>query len=286
MTRRDGGVGRIVGALALAVGLLIGTVVAPAAAVPAMAVPATPAELVVFGDSYSAGIGAGAMHQNPQVPGCYQAAPGYGDLLDQRPQVQLTLNAACYGATSRSVQGQIGAAVDGGYLDADTALVTMTAGGNDVDFGGILGACREGGPTCQRAIAAASAKVPAVRSALVSDYSALRQNAPNATILALGYPHLIDPSFVGTGAISAEGAALFNAGTDVLNKAIADAAAQVPGVVYADVVSRFAGHGIGSADPWIWFDASGTDPRAFHPTALGYQGGYYETVVSAINLGP
>ncbi|WP_167044557.1 SGNH/GDSL hydrolase family protein [Salinibacterium sp. ZJ454] len=282
-----GGVGRAVGALALGAGLLVGA--APAIAVPAptsavltTTAAAARAELVVFGDSYSAGIGAGTMQPNPQIPGCYQAAPGYGDLLGQRAQLHLAMNAACYGATSLSVQRQIAIAVGGGYLDTDTGLVTITAGGNDVDFGGILHACREGTPTCQRAIGVASASIPAVRSALVADYSVMRQRAPHATIVALGYPHLLDPSIAGTGMISSEAAALFNGGTDVLNAAIADAAAQVPGVVYADVVGRFEGHGIGAADPWIWFDPSGTDPRAFHPTALGYKGGYYQAVISLI----
>jgi lysophospholipase L1-like esterase len=33
-----------------------------------------------------------------------------------------------------------------------------------------------------------------------------------------------------------------------------------------DVTAAFAGHGIGSPDPWI----NATGPDAFHPTAAGY----------------
>jgi len=273
--------GLLRGALALAVtGLVVGVVAAPAAAA-----PKAPAELVVFGDSYSAGIGAGAMAPNPQNPACYQAAPGYGEMLAERKQLELVLNTACYGSTAVSVQQQIGFAAQGGYLDADTDLVTITAGGNDVDFGGILRACTQSAEACAQAIAVGTSIVPGVHAALVADYTLVRQHAPGATIVALGYPHLLDASLAGTGMISAEAIALFNAGTDMLNAAIADAASQVPGVVYGDVVNKFAGHGVGAADSWIWFDPTGQDLNTFHPTPAGYKGGYYPTVMSAVSPG-
>ncbi|WAP52415.1 hypothetical protein OL239_03830 [Arthrobacter sp. ATA002] len=93
--------------------------------------------------------------------------------------------------------------------------------------------------------------------------------------MVAGYPHL----FEGTapGILSVEAQSLFNAGTDALNALVAE---QVGDGTFVDVTEAFAGHGIGSPDPWIL--AAG--PAALHPTAAGYSEGYFAAITDAVEL--
>ena len=64
-----------------------------------------------------------------------------------------------------------------------------------------------------------------------------------------------------------------NAQTVTLN-AVIRANAEAAGAVFVDVTGLFAGHGIGSASPWIndWSLFRSVD--AFHPNSTGYAQGY------------
>ena len=52
----------------------------------------------------------------------------------------------------------------------------------------------------------------------------------------------------------------------ISQKSVADARADGIDIVYVDVTGDFAGHGIGSADPYI----NSTGLGAYHPNAAGY----------------
>lgn len=270
-------------ALAVAVTALVaGSVTAPAAAH-----ESEPLDYVAFGDSYTAGIGAGIIERSELYTGteCYQAKPpGYVDVLDDRPDVELAANAACAGWTAALVPLQVEVASAAGRLNAETDLVTITAGGNDVGFQGILKACLKPSllDDCRRAVKAGEATARTVAlAALTNAYTAIRAKAPNATIIALGYPHLFSPEFGDQTYITDEAAKVFNKGTDTLNKVIRKAARQVSGTVYVDVTDEFNGHGIGSPESWILLDGSSA---SFHPNPTGYAQGYYRAVVREAGL--
>ena len=80
-----------------------------------------------------------------------------------------------------------------------------------------------------------------------------------------------------------------NSAADLLNATIAFSAL-VNRVGYVSVTDRFAGHGIGSASPWIVaptglctlaVNCSASAYDAFHPTATGYSGGYAAALAAA-----
>jgi lysophospholipase L1-like esterase len=272
--------GRLV-ALAVAVTALVaGSISAPAAAH-----ESEPLNYVALGDSYTAGIGAGPVAPSELGTECYQALPpGYVDVLNDLPDVELAANAACAGWTAAMVPLQVEVASAAGRLDAETDLVTITAGGNDVGFQGILEACLKPSllDDCKRAVKAGEATArTAVLTALTNAYAAIRAKAPNATIVALGYPNLFSPEFGDQTYITDEAARVFNKGTDTLNKVIRKAARQVPGTVYVDVTDEFDGHGIGSPDSWILLDGSSA---SFHPNATGYAEGYAGAVVQEAGI--
>jgi lysophospholipase L1-like esterase len=279
----------LLGTLAFVIaGLLAGS-----AATPAAAHKAEPLDYVALGDSYTSGIGAPDVKVsplyfvNPHDPAdprqCFQASPGYVDVLDRRAGVELTVNAACSGWTAAMVPTQVQVAADAGLLNHKTDLVTITAGGNDVSFQEILGKCLAPSPldACKAAVKSAEAFAKTeVRAALTNAYAAIRVKARNATIVALGYPHLFSPEFGDQPYITGEAAKVFNKGTDTLNKVIRNAAKAFRGTVYVDVTDEFDGHGIGSPASWFVFDPK--DPlggAAFHPTATGYAKGYAPAVI-------
>jgi lysophospholipase L1-like esterase len=269
---------RICGITFLIAGLFVGSTT------PAVAHYPEPLDYVAFGDSYTAGIGAGPAQPSPTYGAqCFQATPpGYVEVLDSRDDVDLTTNAACGGAPAAVVPAQVGAAAGRGLLNADTDLVTITAGGNDVNFGGILAACRKDRPLdeCKATVKVAEDVARTeVLPALTNAYAAIRAQAPNATIVALGYPHLFSPEFGDNAFTTQEAAKVFNKGTDTLNRVIRKAAKQFRGAEYVDVVDEFEGHGIGSPNPWINFTGNPSDIANFHPNETGYAKGYARAIV-------
>lgn len=275
------------GLAALAVAL--GSAAAPAAAAP----PVPDVDLVAFGDSYTAGIGAGAY--TTAAP-CLQTDGGYVSLLLKLPVVAgNSANAACAGAvlTDRpsdavpSVMEQVAAAAAAGKLSVRTELVTLTAGPNDINFTAPLTSCAlHSEEACAQEVKAAQDRFPAMQAELVEALTAIRKAAPRATIAVFGYPLLFDPehpSILKTRAA----AELVNAGTMALNSAI-EKATNAPRVkaktVYIDVTQSFKGHAIASGEPWINFS---TDPnfalQNFHPNAAGHEA-YADALEGAVNL--
>lgn len=252
--------------------------------------PKRTVDYVALGDSYAAGFGGGAV-----LDACGRTAEGYPALLDELRKVELDADVTCGGATAAStppsapagpvdLPEQIASLQTAGSIDRNTDLVTLTIGGNDVRFGEVVAACAGAGlpATCAPALAAAQAYAettlaPQVRQSLAQ----LRALAPRAELVLTGYPHLFDEAGV-PGLLSPEAAALFNDGTDALNAVLA---AQLPDrrSTYVDVVDEFAGHGIGSADPWIIYANS---PFDLHPNATGYREGYLAAITADVDLHP
>lgn len=260
---------RIAATAVMTAGLLV-----PASA--SVAAPPSPVNYVALGDSYAAGVGAA-----PYFNGCAQSLLGYPELLDERKRIELTVNATCTGYTVAQVAGKLGS------LSAETDLVTLTVGGNDVLYQQVIAVCAQGTAACEQAVAAAVAGAQTqLAGALSLLYGQINFLAPNAEVIVTGYPHLFSPEFGTT--ISIPGSPLvltpteqqlLNDGTDALN-AVIRAQAEAAGFTYVDVVKRFDKHGLGSPQPWI---QPFTDAGRLHPTAKGYQSGYLPEVRKAID---
>ncbi len=221
-----------------------------------------------LGDSYAAGFGAGQY-----VDDCFQSRRGYPALLDDETRASLRVNATCNGATTATVLAE-----QVPELTSRTRLVTLTVGGNDLGFARVATICAPGASVaCQDAINGALALLapqagggPSVlASRLATTYGAVAIAAPRAEVLVTGYPYLFEPPTAST-PNPAVVLALNNA-TAALNATIKatveSRAAAGAEIAYVDVTAGFAGHGIGSARPFL--HASG--PEALHPTARGYR---------------
>jgi lysophospholipase L1-like esterase len=269
-----------VGALALAASILfagsLSTVsAAPAAAAPTVTVQAdrgtsSVIDYVALGDSYAAGQGAG-FYENA----CMQSALSYPEMLDDVQHVELVADASCSGATTRDVlTRQLPVLATHGNMD----LVTVTVGANDLGGAAVVAMCSVSfaSPECRAALDSVYALLaPRVAGApsqvairLATALTGVAVVARDATILVTGYPYLFEtppPSDPNYAAITE-----INSATALLNATIEGVVQQLAlrgvDIRYVDVTAAFAGHGIGSADPWI----HATGPDAFHPTAAGY----------------
>jgi len=230
-------------------------------------------QYVALGDSYAAGVGA-----SPRLPvtKCLQSDFGYPGVLDSAKRIDLQVNATCAGATTDVVaKTQLSA------LNPETRLVTLTVGGNDLGFAGLAGPCLAGTlkpAECLAAIddAVAVGRLSKLGSALTDLFAhQVAVKAPDARIVVTGYPFLFDPPAADDHSPSSEIINRFREATALLNDTIERAVAAARDanvkIVYVDVTAAFAGHGIGSSDPFI-NDPSSDAPGAvpFHPNARGY----------------
>jgi lysophospholipase L1-like esterase len=238
-------------------------------------------QYVALGDSYAAGQGASAPgdYLNKE---CLRSPNGYPALLDAESQIHLRANAACTGAkTSDVADKQLSA------LKQGTRLVTLTVGAADLGLSQVLAACTAGDPTrCQDAIVSANLLLPAkcgdkseIGRRLTGLYAEVAAAAPNAFIVATGYPLLFELAQDHPDQLKAQ----INDATNRLNcaieKAVADSRSAGVNIAYVDVTAAFRGHGIGgSEEPFI--NPPGTGINAFHPTAAGYVA--YAEAISAV----
>ncbi|GAB7037158.1 MULTISPECIES: SGNH/GDSL hydrolase family protein [Catenuloplanes] len=225
---------------------------------------------VALGDSYSSGVG------NPPYSEatCKRSTAAYPVRFAAEQGVRLYSFAACSGATTQSVAGQLKT------LGRFTRQVTVTVGGNDVGFGTGVAICLQG--TDADCLAAAQASNTTATTVLPGRLDALfasiRAAAPHADVVVAGYPRFFElTDACATAPLNLTRRTVMNAGADVLNGVLADRAGAA-GFAFADVRPAFDGHGVCGADPWInGIVADG----ALHPNAAGHVLGYLPGVREA-----
>jgi lysophospholipase L1-like esterase len=255
---------------------VVGVVSAAAVLAPAAAHPTTPAPAyVALGDSVAAGVGA-----PPYLdPDCARSDNGYPALLASvLPKQPSFRSVACAGAATADVLAdQVGS------VGRQTRLVTVTIGGNDLDWDIRVGACLQGTDAdCTATVEQAKAFATGPLRARLDDvYRAVQKRAPRAEIVATGYPRFFEttPDCAAVPPASLVKRKALNEAVDVLNGVIAGQAHRA-GARFSDVQPRFAGHGLCGTDPWI---VTPTEAAAFHPTAAGYRSGYLPAVRKTVD---
>jgi lysophospholipase L1-like esterase len=235
---------------------------------------ASSVDYVALGDSYTSGVGA------PGQSGlCLRGSSGYPALWARQNDPASYRNLACGGAVTSDVRNfQVP------FLSARADLVSMTIGGNDAGFAPAVISCTVGSDAaCASVVQTARTYITgALPGALDATYRAIRRKAPNARVVVLGYPRLFDVSSAscGIGGMSLAKRRVLNAGADDLAGIIEDRA-QAAGFTFADVRSRFDGHGVCSASPWINGLTILPPTDSFHPNAAGYRSGYLPALTAA-----
>lgn len=273
---------RIIAVLA-ATGLA--AVMAIGAAPAAQAVPSWGTAYVALGDSEAAGTG-----NLPYVDqDCLRSKKAYPAMLASALGAPY-VSAACSGATTDDVLGQVGALAADGSLGPATQLVTLTVGINNLGWQDVLLACSAAGDplACQEKIAIAQAALGALPTQLGAVLLAIRTAAPNALILVTDYPLLFGAvtdscsvgAYQGTPVkFSADQVAFVNGSIGQLSTVIEGTVAYAQllgdaGVQFVSVIGGFWGHGLcDTGDRWISGLVSGQPvfDRSLHPNTAGQQ---------------
>jgi hypothetical protein len=238
---------------------------------------ANPRGYVALGDSYASGQGSqSGSSKSWYSKACLRGPGAWPILLGKDSGGSLVIKGsgkqnsffACSGATSGQIlSGQVPELENYKQEYGSPGLVTLTAGGDDVHFAWVLGACYSGGffniHQCTAAITAEIVYLTRWHKSFSNKLAALYSKVARAAgtgsrIEVVGYPKIVPPwTSVLSAAwncswIAAEPDALVlaNEMADDLNGDIRQAASQAH-VGYAPVDDAVAGHTMCTGDPWI-----------------------------------
>lgn len=220
---------------------------------------------VSMGSSYAAGLGV-APYQDGAPARCTRSTRNYAQQLAAKRGLTL-VDVGCSGAkTSAILQpwGELPAQIDA--VTADTALVTVTIGGNDIGLvGGLYGAsCRKlDEANCAPATTPSEADYAALRASMTGIVAAIRQRAPKARIVLVEYPTILPQGACAATPLSDADADAARAEAARLSAITREAAASGGAtVITTDDFSR--GHDACAAQPWMnGYPAPGAAP--YHP---------------------
>jgi lysophospholipase L1-like esterase len=225
-------------------------------------------QYVALGDSYSSGVGSGGY--TAASGSCLRSTLAYSQLWANAHLPSSYVSVACSGATTTDVTAnQLSA------LSPATTLVSITIGGNDVNFAGVLEDCvLYSTSTCVNEInAAENVARTSLPGWLDTVYNGIRGHAPSARVVVLDYPRFYHNLWYCIG-LSSTDRNKINEGADVLDGVISAAAAR-HGFAFADVRAAFAsGHEICDGSSWLHSLDWGNLVQSYHPTASGQSGGY------------
>ncbi|OLT22706.1 G-D-S-L family lipolytic protein [Actinomadura sp. CNU-125] len=253
---------------------------------------ATRGRYVALGDSYSSGLGAERTitDRNP-LNRCHRTSEAYYHGVAAAFEfARGSAFWACSGATTADVlDGKGGERPQIDRIGGDTSLITMSIGGNDVGFSKILAGCVVKLPwsdACTEQGVDIASRMAELRQELPALIGGLRERAPRARIVLMGYPKAFsEVAGAGGDNITVADQRWLNARTYELSRLIEQTAAELdagiaatgaPGSVeFVDAYGAFAGHEAGSRDPFmngltVDLSAFKAEPRSFHPTVKGH----------------
>lgn len=226
--------------------------------------------LIILGDSYSSGAGAGDYIEDGT--GCLRSRNCYGAVIGREREADVLI-AACGGALTSDIGGQLEQVAAGLPAGSEPAAVALTIGGNDAGFARVLTeAARpwwwgDSAEVIEESLRFITAELPARLAATLTLVES-RLGSSIDRVLA-GYPHL----FAGTDChlatfFTSDEMYALNDAADNLAERQAEVAAAT-GWTFVDVRLPFAGHATCTDDPWIHNVDLLDQAESFHPTAAG-----------------
>lgn len=228
------------------------------------------AHYVALGSSYAAGTSIGGI--KPGSPErCGRSPVNYAALVAARLDLDLT-DASCGGAMTADVLkpwDELPAQVSA--LRADTALVTITVGGNDIGFvRNLFAASCDGGPTCALPMQATEQDWQAMEAGLRAIVAAIRQRSPKARIMFIDYLTVVPRghSCPALNLAPVEAAAAISAA-----QRLATTTARVARDAGADMIkasAMSASHTACDPQPWSVASPGSAEGTPWHPNAAGH----------------
>ena len=245
------------------------------AAAPVNGDPHGPA-YVAMGSSFAAGPGIKPAEAGSPAK-CVRSAANYANLVAARLGEHLT-DVSCTGATTADVltAAQSGQPPQIDAVGPATRLVTVTIGGNDIDYFGSLAAysCHDaGGRTCHAVNTAAIRRALSVLTRRLENVvRAIHARAPRARVLLVNYFTVLPARGACAGVpLSARHAAYERSLAASLARDTATAA-HAAGATLVDLAAASAAHDACSAQPWVNTFTPGPGYWPYHPTSAGMAG--------------
>lgn len=259
---------------------------APAAAEPSFVAPPVQ-RYVALGDSYAAG---------PLIPlqtgtpaGCLRSTQNYPSVVARTLGVPEFRDVSCSGATTENLAGPQSVPLGVNppqfeALAADTVLVTLTMGGNDIGFASIISECAARSPrqpfgaACKDFYTAGGSdqlaeRIEGTAPKIATALSEIESRSPDARVLLVGYPAILPDTGPGCFPLvpfSPGDVAYLRDTEKRLNAMLAQEAGEA-GVDYVDTYTPTIGHDICQPPGKKWIEGLvPTAPAApVHPNALG-----------------
>jgi hypothetical protein len=240
---------------------------------------------VALGDSFSSGEGVPPFGSSTAITGvneCHRSSKAYPGLIDQIGAYDLNLTAfrACSGAKMENITttGQYNESAQVSSLSDETDFVTITIGGNDVEFREVGYTCNydHGTSNCldQLTTSTQIATSQGFRDDLYDTLEAVELAAPNAGVIVNGYPYILStpgdsyPCGWAFQTISTAEQEAIEGLVDEVNDALSDTATLL-GMVYIDPRASFHGHYPCHSYPYIQGVNLGSTAYSYHPTEEG-----------------
>ncbi len=255
---------------------------------------------VAMGDSYAAGQGTSSYDSYSQGTACHRSTiNAWAGQLDRSgaPQIPQAFDfVACGGAIIPDIVG--GNATNDGHnqgagpqidsLDSSATLVTLSVGGNDSGFADVLKTCLLNA-ACRSQDAQVSKAIEGLRNPLRKAYAAVKQRAPRARIMVMGYPHAFstnqENNLVNCYILAGDDLRWLNEKAKQLDGVIRDATSGSGVAEYIDVYNAFEGHGACDSDAWIHAVELGDVDSSFHPNDSG-QEALFKIALKQLETGP
>jgi lysophospholipase L1-like esterase len=265
-------------------------VAAVAAAVVSSATPAAAAaptgRYVALGDSYTSG---------PLIPtqvdlNCTRSNHNYPSIVRANIGSTAFVDVSCGGATTGDIlnpgSGELGIGVPAqiAAVTADTALVTVGIGGNDIGFSGIIGDCTSlafGNPfgsPCKAKYTAGgvdqlAARISATAPKIAAVLAAVHAHAPGARVVLVGYPDIMPNTGVGCFPVVpiAWGDTGYLRSVEKSLNAMLQSVAGANNAQYVDTYTGTIGHDYCKSGSTRWIEGliPGSSAAPFHPNASG-----------------
>lgn len=230
------------------------------------------AKYVALGSSFAAGPGIA-----DQLGGCGRSDHNYSHLVAAELGLTLT-DVSCNGATTANIlnTSQDDAAPQIDAISRDTALVTVTIGGNDIRYTSSTFACagtaRDEHCTANLDHAAINEAVDRLPTELSAMLDAVQAKAPQAIIVFVTYPRVFPDDAISCSELelSAEDTTYLATLGQKLEDAFVSATSSREGLI-ADAYVRAEGHGpCSTAERWINGNSVADTGIRYHPTAKGH----------------
>ncbi|WP_405975710.1 SGNH/GDSL hydrolase family protein [Streptomyces sp. NBC_00988] len=255
---------------------------AVAASGPAAAMPAL-GDYVALGDSYVAGPGIPETVSGSGI--CARSDHNYPSLVARATDPTTFTDVSCSGAVTDDMTGrQLGIAPQFDALTSDTGLVTLTIGGNDAGFAGIVVTCvvlsfsDPTGAPCEKNYNSGGTdqilqKLDEIAPKVGAVIQGIHQRSPHARVAVVGYPDLLPAAKskcavdvpVATGDVP-----YLNSVEQRLNRLLS-AQAAANGAEFVDTYASSVGHDLCQAPGTRWVEGlqDVQDAAPIHPNALG-----------------